>query len=538
MGNGCTPKNTVAHIRAANQIQGDIFSEAERVKNFDGEQRFYYEKVMANHFGISPKKTGSSRLDVLKKRTKTASQPEGVMDEIIYARPSEQFSKKFMAGIDRKMNAYYKAGKNGDYQKEIAAPVRKVIKALDDITVNSKSRADLNRQLKPFGLTADTLYDARDYLKWLEQGGPTQKSWASAFTKKAAVVSKAQANLNMAWTLGNGVDMIRVYSHYATQKGGLKAVIQGTAEALSKNPFKQDKALGKKGLYQTQYLDREGGNNDPFSWSITAQKNITYHIDKAIGGDGLSGTRKLLFDSTPWDRPRYDRSPEANLVFGLARYPINETRWHYKTIKAALQGDGRAAANYALYALAKGALIGGASLIPAPVYMALPKEMKEQIEATEKQYGFNLLKRVSGEVFKKAGINANIDLTTYTQPGGGQLGARAASLVNTGTSVAKNTTKAVIDGAQGKLPAATVNAIAAASAFANFTGYKSEALGLANSTTITELFETTGKELEREFDSDRYSRNVVKAVFGQRNVKKGEDEESGLPELPKLPALK
>jgi len=533
MGDGCNRKNTVAVIRAGNQIQGDIFSEAERVKNFSGEQRFYYEKVMANHFGINPKKKGVSRLDVLKKRTKNASQPEGVMDDRLYARPSEQFSKKFMSAIDGKM----KAATPENYAEKVAKPMRTLLAALDKVTVNSKSRADLNKQLAKFGLDADNLYDARDYVKWLADGGPNQKSWASALTKKAGVIAKAQANLNMAWTLGNSSDIIRVYSHYASRKGGLKAILEGTATAIKANPFKRNPQLAKQGIYETQYIDQQGANNDPFTWSITAQKNLTYHIDKAIGSDGKTGVRELLFDSTPWDRPRYDRSPEANLVFGLARFPINEARWHYKTVKQALQGDARAAANYGLYSIAKAAMLGAASLIPAPVYIAMPKEMREEIEAVENKYGTNLLKRVSGAVLQKAGINASIDLTTYTQPGGGQLGARAASLVNTGTSVVKNTVKAGIDGVQGNIPAAGVNAIAAASAFANFTGYKAEVLGLLNSTTITELFETTGKELEREFDSDRYSRNIVKAVFGQRNVKKNEDE-SNLPELPKLPAIK
>ena len=140
MGDGCQPKNLVAITRAGNQIQGDIFSEAERVKNFSGEQRFHYEKVMANHFGIKPKGKTASAWDAIKK---TKGEKNPLMDGRNYDRPSVMFSKKFYGSIDSKLKAWAK-GKDTSlesYKENIGKPIKTVIEAIDSEVKSAKTMA-------------------------------------------------------------------------------------------------------------------------------------------------------------------------------------------------------------------------------------------------------------------------------------------------------------------------------------------------------------------------------------------------------------
>lgn len=559
MGNECQdPKNLVAVTRAGNQIQGDIFTEAERVKNFSGEQRFHYEKAMAHHFGIKikgPKET--SALDVLKKRTKINSDPKGPLDDRMYARPTEQMGSKFKSSMQQRWKAYQKAGATPEaYKKYFQKPSAKMVAAIDQVVTNSKSRADLNRNLKPLGLNADNLYDGRAYFGWLEKGGWTQKGWLEPVKKTVNSISKAQANWNFTWTLGNGVDMIRVYSHYATKPGGLKAILEGTARNVKAGALVKQPRFEKMGLYDSVYKDRSQKALDPFSRSIIAQKNLVGHIEESLGGKASDGVANQLFDAPQWDQPRAFRGPDANLIFGLARYPINETRYLLKTGRRGaqagidlLQGkkpkaeDQQAAANFVLYHIAKGAIVGTRSLVPAMIYLGIPKEMKDAVAEWEDKHNLNLIRIGSTAAFQKMGINAGIDLTEYTQPGGGTLGARAKSLVDTGTRVGKDGTKAIVELANGKIGAGTAHALAATSALANLGGFTTAAKGLAgqvldqvNSTTVTKLLETLGESMRKELDQDKTQTNLVKAVFGERNVKAAKQQDD-LPDLPALPSI-
>lgn len=555
MGKGCDPKNLAALLLADAQAMGrDIFTEAERINGMDGESLAHYELHMSRHFGIEHRKTGKSGWDILGK--KGLSEKPSMLDDRLYNHPSAQFSERFYTPIDKRLTAWSK-GKDtsrASYDKTIGKPVGELLDAINTVVNDSKTIAQMNTQLKKFGLNAETVYDARDYLGWLKEGGHLRSQGeAQPLIKGASTIAKAQANLNTVWTLGNGVDMIRVASHYLSRPGGIQNTIKGlynAAAATKMNPFQRVAALDKQGVYGSHYMDRGGSNSlNPFEWSVTAQKNLVYHMDKAAGGDGLRGIRDTLFDSKPWDRPRYDRYEGAALFNGLARYGINETRWLYKTSKAALTGDLRSGANLGIYFIGRAAFTGTTSLIPSFLWQSMPDEMKESIKEFEKSTGQNLVKIGSAAAFQALGMEAEIDLSEYLQPQVPGFGSRGSTFRSTGQNLLKSGTKAVASIAQGNLPAAGVNAAATALALANFgllsgiAGKLGKAEKLAgklensviNSTTVTKLMNTTAEELEAEFNLDQYKINVVRAAFGS-SVKKTKDD-NGLPSLPSLPTL-
>jgi len=531
---GCKPSNMRAILEAKIQASGkDLFTEAERVNEHDENQHAWYESTMAKEFGLSPVKPDkSSVLDVIKKRSSVnqgAKNALNITDDRLYADPSKQFSKRFYGALDRKIQAWQnsKNPTRKTYNEMVAKPVNQVLKAIDSIVVNTKTTGEMNAQLARFGIKNGELYDARDYLTWLAKGGHLQKDGEmEAVTNMANNLTKAQAYLNIAWTLGHAQAFLRIASHYMTRPGGFEAILEGLHNgAIKEGPlslFKRHAKLTQEGVYGTQYKEFSSPNRDPFAWGITAQKNLVYHIETALGGDTHAALRDLVFDSKPWDQAKVFRSPVKGLVFGLARYPINETRWIYNTAKAAMQGDGRAAANFALFAVLKGAIFGSASLIPSPIYMGLPKQMKDDLDAWQEKHGINLIKIVSGNALQKVGINASVDLTEYTQPLGGMLGARLEALVNTARSAFASGARAVVSGAHGKVPAAGFDALATLSALRNlgmFSKYVGWIPDNLNSTTLTKVLETAGRQLDDEFSKGETKTQLVKAVVGQKDLK-------------------
>lgn len=526
MGNNCNRENTVAVIRAGNQIQGDIFTEAERVKNFSGEQRLAYEKTMAHHFGLKRNSNSRSAWDAVSKGKK---QP--IVDGMHYDRPSQIFSKKFYGAIDQKIEKWEKTKSKTreTYQQAVGSDIKKVIEALDSEITAAKNQTDLNRRLAKFGLTSKTVYHAKEYLKWLADGGHTQvesNPFISELNKVGKNIAKAQASFQMLWTLGNGADMQRVYSHYLSRKpSSVVNVVQGTLDAVKATngqPWRRIPALEKAGIYGSEYLDRGSSNRTPFELSITVQKNLTYYLDKASGGNGTDGIRDLLFDSKPWDRPLWDRgNPDAQLLFGLARYPINESRWLFKTVNAARAGDNAARVNLLTYGLGRAFFFGTASAMPS---WLLNKDQKEALKTLDDKTGANLVKHISRSAFKTFGIDAELDLSDYLSPLGGQLGSRAASLTTTAEKAGKGAAQGVSDLAQGKVAAAAARGVQTISAVANLSnwGRATKLLGGVNSTQVTDLADTLARWGEGEFSSpERLKREAAKDFLGSA-VKKAE----------------
>jgi hypothetical protein len=529
MGKRCNPKNTVGTIRAENQLSGDIFSEAKRVKDFDAGQLSAYEMQMAKRLGMID--DGPSALDVIKAKSPKSvikAHSKHTLKPSLYAPPSESLKGRFWNDIDGKFSDFYrKPEAERNYNEDIAKPARTVKTAIETILKSGSNKKELDARLKRFGIKTDQSYEALEYLDWVVKGGPEtpiENSWLRAANAAASSVSKAQANYNLLWTAGNGADMIRVYSHFATKKGGgINAVIQGTYDAWKAsggNIFRQIPALKKKGFYHSGSIDVGSNNRDPFSWTATAQKNLAYYMDRASGGDGHSGVSEIVFDRKSWDAPSYERFAGKNLIVGLARYPINETRWYFGTIKKAFKGDSNAQANLLLYSLARAATTGTKSLVPALLWNKLSEEDKENLEKLDELSPLNI-KANSRMMLKSIGVDAEIDLSSYLQPLGGNLGARADSIGKTVTKSLGAATGTLVYAAKGKLSASAVSALATVSALANFGLFKGNANKILNNldqnfnaALLTKTLETTAEFLADEMELDKYEQELLKDAFG------------------------
>jgi len=546
-------KKLSAATSAKSQAQGtDIFTEAERINDMTAEDRGYYERYMANTFGIKPasskrlNSTGGEGVPPSRQRSawdatkKTGEKVDGQM----FDRPSQIFSKKFYGAIDARITAWEKNKAKQSYSEGVGNPAKSLLKAIDTELKGARTPKQIDARMAKFGLDSKTVYAGKDYLTWLSKGGHTQQESnraISVLNNTGSNIAKAQASLQLTWTLGNGADMQRVYSHYLTRKpSSVVNVIQGTVDAIAATkgqPWRRIPELEAKGVYGSDYQDRGGKNLTPFELSITAQKNLVYHLDKAAGGDGLGGIRDQLFDSSPWDRPVWDRSPDTKLLFGLARYPINEARWLFKTVGAAARGNHAEQANLLLYGLGRAFFFGSASMIPQ---WAVNEKRKEQLKNFDEAHGLNQVRTFSREMFSKFGINAELDFSSYLSPLGGSLGSRASSLKTTADKAGKNATESVFDLAKGNVAAAGVRAVGAASALNNLTnwGKAVKLLGAMNSTEITDLMDTVAKGLEGEFKKpDQLPREAAKDLFGGTIKKPEKPKATGLPELPELPEL-
>jgi hypothetical protein len=518
----CNPANFASILVAKAQITGgDIFTEAERMNEMNDTQQFHYENTFAKEFGLSPvKENGSSAWD----KNPNEGHPLNDFNDSLYGYPSRTLPPKFYKGVVAKWETWAKTKDPKQYGKMVGQPVKTLLAAIQKSVEGANPKADLMK----LGLTQDKVYDARGWLEWLADGGTLQKDKRFDFMTNATnKLTKAQALYNTVWTIGHGPAMLRIGTHYAVQPGGLKALFQGIYDAglkdngfLSMRIFRRDPSLLKAGIYQTQYAEFDNPNRDPFSWGITAQKNLIYHTAKAMGRDPHDDARDLIFDSHPIDKPHAYRSVASNFVYGLARYPINETRWYFQTLYKGLTGDKSALAAITIYTILKSTLYGTNSNIPAPVWaFAVPDKTKKDWHAWDKAHGLNQISIQSGKAFRSMGINAEIDASGYTQPLGGQLGARGGALKNTGGTAVGATARSGVSLVHGQIPAALASTAAAASAILNLTGTTS-ALKYLNSTTLTRILNIAGRQMDPEFKKGDNKTAVLKGVFGSEQVKK------------------
>lgn len=482
-------------------------------------QQSVYERAMAHLEGRKNKK---SSLDFFSKSPKK----ETILSPDFYTPPSEKLAGKFYTTIDKNITAWARGGKRATretYNQQIATPARKAIKDIDNIMLNAETRAEANLSLKKMGLKVEQVYEAREYLKWLADGGhlktPERKAMQS-LNKVANNVAKAQANLQVPWTLGNIFETQRIFSGAITVKGGgVDKVFKGIGDLMKAsggNPFKQLPELKKANLY---YSDNAGwgiGNSDIFEWTVTLNKNLAYHIHKATGGNGVDGVRDWTFDTKPWDRPPNLRDPNWHTIWGLIRYPINETRWYCQTLKKTFAGDKRAAANLAAFAAMRLIINGPTAMMPAIAWACMSKETRDWWKEQEKNMGVNVVARATGGM---------IDPNEYLQPGGGAPGARLQSIEQTTRAALGNPVKATERLMQGKPAAASANLAASAIALANLTGF--DKMGILNSTTLRKMMETTADQLAGEFSREgRFEKELLKDAIGR--MAKTPDEESNV----------
>ena len=521
MGQACSPHYLVGGVEAARQATGnDPFTEAERVKGLDAGQRAVYEMVMAN---LTQKKTklGRSGYDILAENTKKDKAPFFLSFRSA-EEPSKLLPPAFYNAVDKKLTAWHAAGHNPKQYREMVGNASKTLfESITSTIESARNPNELKVGLRKFGLTPDTAYDAKEYIHWISNGGPTQqvsenvKGLQSLFGRLA----KADSTLNPVYALGNVLDLQRVLTHFATRRPqGVMDILTGI-QAMRKagNPLLKNPALEKAGLghMQNNYTKMDTGLKwDPFNLTNNLQENLAFHIDKAQGGNGFDGVRDAVFVRKSWDRPVYDRSADLSVFFGLARFQISEATWMARQIKQVLEGDKKAISNVILYHAGRVALTGIKSIIPIFVYNNLPKDAKKSVDDADKAIGGGLVKESTG---------GHLDLAAYVQPGGGQLGARGSSLTGAISRTAGATVNAGIDLTKGNLLPASINVIAAYSAYRIISGRMEllKAAGIRedmipDSTKLTKLYRELAKNFEGVYqDKAHAAKGLGKTVLGE-----------------------
>lgn len=561
MGSGCEPDNLMAIIEAQLKTNGELFdTDATMTKGYKEDQLFHFEKTIAKHLteldGKDPFDTGASTNPA---RLRTAMNPSELLGDTFYqkiAGPIRAFEKAHGADTKKLTKAEQKAAgmaRGKAYQKDIVEPMAKLLQEMKAIGKAHKG-AELDRVVQEkYGFGADKFYDAFQYVTWVAEGGHTvpASKW-NIVRPISRAYSGAMARMNPTWTIANMADVSRIIGAYVTKPAvlgkGLADTLFGEGGPIV-GGFRQKKSLKAQGLYEASGgHERENfGNMDPFSWSVTLQKNLAFALDKADGGDGHTGVARNAFDPEPWDRPMLYRNADVNEIFGLARFPIAESIWHVNTTKRAFQGDAQAQANLVTYMIGKSIVFGAGSLVPAFIYGQLPDEneavpiwsKKGWDEINEHVPFFNVAGKTIDAAGAAIGTKIDTDFVKFAQPFGGSLGARWQGIGRTAQEVPALAAKSVGNLSQGELGPAALNAFAAAIAVANL-GIIPANIGpvanplnnpvvntMVNNTTARKLVKTWAKNLEEQYGGDRAWRDTFKALFGATNVKKDAAASSG-----------
>lgn len=568
MGERCSPKNLAALFKARARLGGFDFKTDKEVLyglGDDIDQHLAYEEEIARAIrGQSPLEALEAQIKkdkAVKPRLKAEVKFgfDGVKAEVsnlpsLNDAPSDALPGKFWRPIDAKITKFETDSRSIDrktkqgreeyylkYQDRIGAAARETMKKLGDILQTTKGKKLDIELSKKYGLDRSNIAEAMDYLDWLAKGGHTQPGLSN--TAIIGTVTRAfpaaMARMNLGWTIYNIGDISRIAAVYAPKKGGIESIAKGLKRTFIDNggpigAFKRIKDLEAKGVYEASGgLERENwGNFDPFSWSVTLQKNLAYNISKAHGEDGFTGLKNASFDYKPWDASPLFRNAVLNQTgLGLARFTINEFYWHGRTLKKAILGDTEAASTLGLYFAAKSLLFGTASVLPEVIYnAALSDEQKEEWDKINKEVPFlNLVGKGFDDLFKGLGLEAEADFSKSMQPGV-FLGGRFQAISSTLTRAMEAPGKVAKDVVTGDGTGAALDSVVGAMSLANLFWVANPAQGLAgavgnnilNTTTSTKVVKKFAEYNEEKWSKNKFGREILKALFGERNVKKGD----------------
>lgn len=528
----------IGQILAKGMIDMPIWTDREMIPRLGDEKtHFYYEQTMVNNKGNAREVESKLSIFDLNKNGKKFSD---WADGMFYGNPSNIFDSRFYKPIEGLIQKWDRAGRSREsYNAMVKKPIQTLKKSLQD-DLNGVPSQWNHRVLKQYHLTKENVYEAVEWLDFLEDGGfiPGDKSPP---VKTIDNIGQAMAKWNPTWSLGNLVDLQRVASDYVA-RGEIVPMIKGTLKTLQQGPmgiFKEQESLRKYDLYRTVERVSEQKNDNIFSWSVTAQKNLVANIELAAGRDPMKGIGDKLFDYKPWDVPRSMRifkdANANNVTLKLARYPINEARWTFQAWNSSFKilagkgtkEDAYKMLSYGILTALKTATLGVEANVPAPIWFGLNEEQKESIRNfSEETPGLALLKKGSREAFKLLGVDAEIELAEYTQPFGGTVGAALGILTNTGKDVVESLGQATTDLVEGDLAPATLNAAAAAMTILHLRGTTKSwtKLDPINSTSLTRLIRKYAKTLEEDYAVDQQTREIFKAILGDKYVKKPEKE--------------
>lgn len=269
---------------------------------------------------------------------------------------------------------------------------------------------DYQRGLRVFGADISRVDNTPEAWKLLKQG-------VGNLTGNAVRNNPVIAGMNI-------VETGRLFSLYGTQSlGGLKDVLEMTGG----NPFKRIPEFVEEGLYDlhpTSLVD----------FTQSAVENIAYATGKRVYGNrpelAIEAVKKGAFKLIPGDQPDYAIHASPGM-WTMARFTIEETKHLAQGIIDLKAGKPGVVLSYFI---AKPLFMGAESTIPAPVWSAMDKEQKEQVEEINDVYGLGIIPKVT-----------RVDMTNYSQLGAVPVGLGLQILGDTFERGAKEGVKVFTD---------------------------------------------------------------------------------------------
>jgi hypothetical protein len=413
--------------------------------------------------------------------------------------------------------------------KELALDLEAVTLAYD--TTTPEGRAELQAHVKKeFGIDAKQINEAITYIHWMSRSNWLEPS--GLVGKVANNLSYHQASFNFNWALFNGGDLLRIVSPYIRKPDVL---FKGAAKAFSKTEI-DDLLLPMGFMDSSQHPRGLMEKLDPFKATNRVQQRLAYFLDKADGGDGLTGLRKNAFDREPWDAAPIEYhsnmgSDGSKVMFGLGRFLMSEFQYNTRNMINVLKvlkgtGDLGQAADYGIYNTLKAAMFGQVATPLALFYPLLNDDDKKQWREA------GVMNNVLEAALNPAGIEAEGTLGRSFGPVDLMFGARAGQIANTAIFQAKGTADAVVKLTQGNLGEGVLSAlIVSGSAAAMFAGrpiassgkIADTAVDLFGNGQVQKMMKVWAKSMNEQWDDEKLKFELAQTVVGEKSIRKEDD---------------
>lgn len=448
-----------------------------------------------------------------------------------FASPSRIVPARIYGEIDSRMDGWLRqnaaldrgqAAKN--YQQQIIPGVKKLRQNIDQIVLKTQGNPTAAKEaLLSLGMKQGDVYWTREYLNYLEHGGPFfnfgRGDGSNLITRAADNTVSAYISWRPAVILGHGLGFIP----RAIAKAAPHNVILGTLDAFHAtggNITKQLPQLKSEGVYGNPFFHPEGVKAKikeafilPLHLSQTVADNVAYHIG-AREGDPYKAVKDIALSDRPWDTPYVYQTGTGRAGFSLMRYHLNYTKMYAGMAKdivtgAAERNPQKFAAGLggmAAYTASQALLYGGDAAVPAFLYKALPDNQDEGWGGQpwlSKEFWDNLPS--AGKAAKEA---TGVDLSKKAQPLGGFATGVGYNLSNEQVKGSWDSAMAAMDDAtQGNTKHAIGDTIDAASIILiPLTGYP---------ITAQKLSKVGTKLLREEITPEDVGQETKAALFGK-----------------------
>jgi hypothetical protein len=384
-------------------------------------------------------------------------------------RASDFLGEKFMAPINREIN-YWKEtldpdqlksrkGLKESFVRDVVPEIKQIRLDIKDAWRNNnygKTKADkanINKSLEPYGIEWNRTKEAVEYLEYLETGqlyADHRNDVGEAFDRMAS----AQAGYNVAWTLFNMGDFLKVASYGVGQKGygkgtvaGFKELAEGFMRDVKTRDIAYGGAMGKiKGLEAPiGATEHRLGMLDPFALSTRAIERFTTAKALAMGENPLEALGKAAFVFQEHDVPAITYKARLNptgnkAVVGLGRFVLSELNYNltnYDNVltmginalqgKAPTQQQKRQALEFVTHSALKASLFGTRAILPTFAYNALNSALGEDYEEL---LNWGVVNSTGDGLIKLVDEDASFSMAEAMAPPLWFLGARSKQLAD------------------------------------------------------------------------------------------------------------